>query len=115
MKLRREDLSARRLVKPMNLDTEHSEVEEVEDFMNAPCEIDDAPQLRSCMLHIGDGRPGKLLQTFHALENSDVASRSIQRSLKLLSYGRSRALMAGYDSFLGRFNDADSAFQESSR
>lgn len=117
MKLLREHLSARRLLKLINLDTEDSQVEEVEDLLNAPCEIDNAPQLRSCidMLHIGDGPPDKLLETFHALEHSDVASRKIQRNLKLLRDGRSRALMAGYYSFLGRFNDADSAFQESSR
>jgi hypothetical protein len=103
--------------KVVNLDSETSQIQGAEDLLQETFVPDDIPQLRPLgdFLHLDDGSPVDLLEKFHALENSDISSRQIQREIALLRYGRSRSLLGGYYSFLQRFNDAETAFQESDR
>lgn len=80
-------------------------------------EPDNIPRFNSIadLLHLEDGPPNDLLEKFRALENSDITSRKLREELALLRYGRSRSMLGGYYSFLGRYNDAEKAFQESRR
>lgn len=101
----------------LDLDSGTSQIRGAEDLLQEAFVPDDIPELRPIgdFLHLGDGSPADLLERFHALENSDISSRQIQQEIALLRYGRSRSLLGGYYSFLGRFNDAETAFQESDR
>jgi hypothetical protein len=103
--------------KVVNLDSETTRIQGAEDLLEETFVPDDIPQLKPIgdFLHLSDGSPAELLEKFHALENSDVSSRRIQQEIALLRYGRSRSLLGGYYSFVKRFDDAETAFQESGR
>ena len=67
------------------------------------------------LLHLEDGSPHGLLKKFEALEKSDITGRQLRQELADLRYGRSRSMLGGYYSFLGRYNDAEKAFQDGIR
>lgn len=67
----------------------------------------------SHLLHVQEGPPDQLLMEFRSLE--PVPGQDIQRDLQLLRHGRSRAIEGVYFSSLGRYVDAELAFQDSER
>ncbi|KAH8699366.1 hypothetical protein GQ44DRAFT_779064 [Phaeosphaeriaceae sp. PMI808] len=67
------------------------------------------------LLHLEDGSPNDLLERLEALEKSDITGRQLRQELADLRYGRSRSMLRGYYSFLRRYDDAEKAFQDSTR
>ena len=67
------------------------------------------------LLHLEDGSPDDLLKKFDALEKFDITGRQLRQELADLRYGRSRSMLGGYYSFLGRYDDAEKAFQDGIR
>jgi hypothetical protein len=67
------------------------------------------------LFHLGDAAPYRLLEDLRILESSSISGQEARRELALLRRGRSRALQGGYYSFIGRFEEAEAAFQASER
>lgn len=81
-------------------------------------EPDEIPQLRGAsglrnLMHLEDGPPDQLREKLRVLESSDNTSSEAKREMELLQHGRYQALLGVYHSFLGNFEDAEKAFQES--
>jgi hypothetical protein len=116
IELMRDCIARMRAINPVDLEAEPKIIQDAEDLPEA-LRPDNIPQLRSIgtLLHLCDGSPDDLLQKFHALESSNISNGQTRQDMVLLQYGRSRSLIGGYYSFLGRFDDAEKAFQESDR
>ena len=83
----------------------------------ARLEIDQHSPLRgiSDLLSLGDAPADKLLENFHALESSSVSGQQFRLEVARLRFGRSRALLGVYNSFICRFSEAEKAFEDSER
>jgi len=107
------DLEARKSVDIGDM----GQLEKYETSMNKcvpPGNLTYSPSLEG-LLHLEDGSPSDLLKKFEALEESDITGRQLQRELADLRYGRSRSMLGCYYSFLGRYDDAEKAFQDGIR
>ena len=111
--LLRKGLAIRRGGKIVNMDSDHRLIES-EDSLRVPLEVDQLPPSlgpAGDLLHLGEGSPANLLAKLQAFETSPAA----RADLSQLRFGRSRALVGVYYSFMGRYWDAEVAFQDSEK
>ncbi|KAL8397396.1 hypothetical protein RB594_004210 [Gaeumannomyces avenae] len=80
-----------------------------------PLEIDPEPSLGSArdLLHLGDSPKDQLLEQLHAIEDSSVSGDRFRLEFWDMKLARSKALLGVYYSFIGRFSDAERAFEVS--
>ena len=110
------NIAIMRLRSPVDLDKDTSRIEDdvsVEEGLN-PDRLASLHTI-SDLLHLEETSPNDMLEKLHTLEKSDLAGRELREEIALLRCGRSRAMLGGYYSFLGRYGDAEKAFQDSSR
>jgi hypothetical protein len=67
------------------------------------------------LLHLDDASPARLLEQLKVLESASVSGQEAWREISLQKRGRSKALLGVYYSFIGRFEEAEAAFQASER
>jgi hypothetical protein len=117
IKLIHDNIALWRLSEMVSLDKQPSLIQDLETLSTDVWDMDTRPGLAPIadMLHLGDGRPDELLAQFNALKVSDTVGLESRRRMRLLRLGRSRSLLGAYNSFLGRNEEADWAFQESNR
>ena len=65
------------------------------------------------IFHIEEASPNKLLEKFRLAEEPGILGQIFREDLMLLRHGRSRALEGVHFSSLGRYADAELAFQDS--
>ncbi|KAL8335957.1 hypothetical protein RB601_000005 [Gaeumannomyces tritici] len=80
-----------------------------------PLEIDLGPSLESVrdLLHLGDSPKDQLLEQLQAIESSSASGDRFRREFADMKLGRSKALLGVFYSFIGRFSDAERAFEVS--
>jgi hypothetical protein len=67
------------------------------------------------LFHLDDASPARLLEQLKVLESASVSDQEAWREISLQKLGRSKALLGVYYSFIGRFEEAEAAFQASER
>ncbi|KAL2130451.1 hypothetical protein VTI74DRAFT_6380 [Chaetomium olivicolor] len=85
--------------------------------LSAPLAIDQLPSLKRVgdLLLLGDAPGNQLLEKLHAIESSSASGQQFRLEVARLRFGRSRALLGLYYSFICRFWDAQKAFEDSER
>lgn len=112
-----DDIASMRFRPAINLDTQTSRIEEEGAYFGQGFDPENIPHMNfiADLLHLEDGSADDRLEKFRALENSDLKGRRLREELALLRYGRSRSILGGYYSFLGKYDNAEKAFQASGR